>query len=99
MRVLAVVLDLGCSCKPVTKGQDGLSRPSKIPAMHISVDGACGQQVRVVGGKVDVCDGPAMALQGVLDGTRAGVIAQVQIPDQSSVIGGRDDPIVARCKG
>jgi len=45
--------------------------------VHIAIHGAGGKEVWMMGGEVDIGDGPAVALQRMLDGTRRRVISQV----------------------
>lgn len=99
VRILAIVFDLGSTSEPIAKGESRLSRSAQIPAVNITIDRACREHVRVVSREVDVGDGPAMAFKRVLNGTRARVVPTVQIPDEGSMIGSRDDPVVTGRKG
>ncbi len=94
----AIVLDLSSTSKPVAEGQRGLPRSPEIPAVYIAIDGAGSQKVRVVGGEVDVGDGAAVSLEGVLDRTRRRVVPQVQVPNKATMVGCRSNPIVTSGK-
>ncbi len=67
--VLPVVFDLSCTREPVTEGIHGLPGPPEIPAVDIAINGARGEQVRVVGREIDIRDSSAVALKRMLDGT------------------------------
>lgn len=68
--ILAVVLDLGGAGEPVAEGEHGLPRSPEIPTVDIAIHGAGRKRVRVVGREVDVGDGAAVGLKGVLDSAR-----------------------------
>lgn len=55
--------------------------------MDISIYCTSCQEVRVVGGEVDVGDCPAVGLEGMLYGARGRVIPQVEVPHQAAVVG------------
>jgi hypothetical protein len=67
--VLTVVFDLSGTGKPVAKSEHRLPRSPKIPAVHIAIHCASCKRIWMVGGEIDVGDGPAMGLEGMLDCT------------------------------
>lgn len=93
--ILSVVLDLRCSGEPISEAQCGLPGSPQVPAVDIAVDSTGGEHIRMVGREVDIGDGPAMAIQGMLDRSRRGVIPEVQVPDQTAVVCCRCHPVVA----
>jgi hypothetical protein len=99
MKLLPTVLNLRGPSEPVAKCLYRLSRSPQIPQMHIAIDGARSQFVRVMRGEIDVSDGSAVSLEGVFDGSSVGVFPQIEIPDEGAMIGSRDDPVVAGRKG
>ena len=66
--------------------------------MDVSVNSAGGQNVGVVGREVHVSDGPAVALERVLDGTISRIFSQVEIPDEAAVVRGGGHPVVTSSK-
>ena len=95
MRVLAAVFYLGRAGKPVAKGEDGLPRPPKVPAVNEAVDGTSRQHVMMVGREIDVGDGSAVGLERVLDGAIRRVLPEVEVPDQDAMVGRRGYPVVS----
>ena len=96
--VLAIPFDLGCAGEPVAESENRLTRPAEIPAVDISVDSTGGQNVGVVGREVHVSDGPAVALERVLDGTIGRILSQIEVPDEAAVVGGGGHPVVTGSK-
>lgn len=99
MRIQTVVLDLSSASKPVTKGENGLSGSPKIPGMDVAVDRAGGEEIGMIGGKVDVGDGSAVTFKRVLNSARVRVISEIEVPDEGAVVSRRHDPIITSGKG
>ena len=60
--ILSIPLDLRSTCKPVAKGKSRLSSMPKVPAMHKTINGAGGKDVRMMSRKVDICNGSTMGM-------------------------------------
>lgn len=67
--------------------------------MDVSIYSACSKDVGMVRREVDVCDGSAMALQRMLDGTVCRILSKVEIPNETTMISRRRYPIIAGSKG
>ena len=69
----------------------------RVPAVHEAVDRAGGENVRMVGGKVDVRDRSRMSMQDVLD--RRLRATRFEVPYQRSLVRCAHDPVVSTCEG
>lgn len=75
---------------------DGRARSPEIPGEDEGVHGACGQKLRVRGVEIDICDGPGVAVENVLDGV---VGRPGEVPDHGLLVRRGDDPAGLRAVG
>jgi hypothetical protein len=97
--ILAIVLDLCGAGKPIAEGEHRLPRSAEIPTVNISIHCARGKRVGVVSREVDVSDGSAVGLEGMLDGTRRRIVPLVKVPHQTAMVCRGSNPVVASREG
>lgn len=66
---------------------------AKVPALDKAIDATGRKHVRIVGGEVNVGDGPRVPVQDMLDGSLS--CWDVEVPHQSFLVRGAHDPVVS----